>query len=168
MALPILSVDMDPDVAGVQPEDTVGLLAGALPYVDVFLPNDDEARMLTNEDDPVRQAQVFLDGGVGTVVVTQGAEGVVVRTRDRTISAGAFDVAVVDPSGSGDAFDAGFIIGILEGWDLDRTITFASAIGASACTQRGCTPGVFTRDQALAFIAQRELPVEEMVVRTIE
>ena len=69
---------------------------------------------------------------------------------------------VVDPSGSGDAFDAGFIIGMLEGWELARTIEFASAIGASACTQRGCTPGVFTREEAFGFISRRDFNVTVM------
>ena len=150
------------DVAGVQPTHHLEDVRDALPYVDAFLPNDDEARLLTGEANPARQAEVFLDCGAGAVVVTQGAEGVVVRARDQMISAGVFSVNVVDPSGSGDAFDTGFIIGMLEGWDLAPTIAFASAIGASACTQRGCTPGVFTRDEAFGFISQRDFPVTEM------
>jgi sugar/nucleoside kinase (ribokinase family) len=150
------------DVAGVQPEHSLGDVRDALPYTDVFLPNDDEARLLTGESDPGRQAERFLEGGAGTVVVTQGSEGLVVRTKDQSLSAGVFAVNVVDPSGSGDAFDAGFIIGMLEGWDLARTITFASAIGAAACTQRGCTPGVFTREEAFGFISRQDFAVTEM------
>ena len=61
-----------------------------------------------------------------------------------------------------DAFDAGFILGLLEGWDLRRTIEFASAIGASACTQSGCTAGVFTRDEAVAFLAQNHIEISDI------
>ena len=150
------------DVAGVQPEHGLDAVRAALPYADVFLPNDDEARLLTGEVDPVRQAELFVESGAGTALVTQGADGVVVRTQDRTLRAGVFAVNVVDPSGSGDAFDAGFIIGMLEGWDLARTVKFASAIGASACTQRGCTPGVFTREEAFGFISRRDFDIAEM------
>jgi len=150
------------DVAGVQPEHSLGDVQDALPYADVFLPNDDEARLLTGEMDAMRQADLFLDRGAGTVVVTQGAQGAIVRTKDQALGAGVFAVNVVDPSGSGDAFDAGFIIGMLEGWNLVRTITFASAIGAAACTQRGCTPGVFTREEAFAFISRQDFTVTEM------
>jgi sugar/nucleoside kinase (ribokinase family) len=66
----------------------------------------------------------------------------------------AFTTRVVDPSGAGDAFAAGFIVGLLEGWDMSKTLRFASAIGASACTALGCNAGVFTRPQADAFLIQ--------------
>jgi sugar/nucleoside kinase (ribokinase family) len=150
------------DVAGVQPSHSLDDLLEALPFVDVFLPNDDEATLLTGERDPARQAQLFLDAGASTVAITLGAKGVVVGTQKETLLAGVFAVDVVDPSGSGDAFDAGFIIGMLEGWDLARTVEFASAIGASACTQRGCTPGVFTREEAFGFIERRDFPIRLM------
>ncbi len=150
------------DVAGVQPEHGIEAVSDALPYTDVFLPNHDEARLLTGEIDPARQAELFVEHGAGTAVVTLGAEGVVVQTRDQTLSASGFQVDVVDPSGSGDAFDAGFIIGMLEAWDLARTIEFASAVGASACTQRGCTPGVFTRDEAFGFISRHDMTIETL------
>jgi len=150
------------DVAGVQPEHGLEDLREALAYTDVFLPNDDEARLLTGEVDPVRQADMFVQCGAKTAVVTLGAKGVVVRTQDQTLRASAFDVEVVDPSGSGDAFDAGFIIGLLEGWDLARTVEFASAIGASACTARGCTPGVFNREEAFEFISRHDFDIVAM------
>ena len=67
---------------------------------------------------------------------------------------------VIDPSGAGDAFDAGFIWGMLQGWDLRRTLEFAAAIGASACLKLGCTPGVFTMDEATAFLEKNKLDIE--------
>jgi sugar/nucleoside kinase (ribokinase family) len=44
------------------------------------------------------------------------------------------------------------MVGLLEGWDLARTVTFASAVGALACTALGCTQGVRTRTETEAFI----------------
>ena len=41
---------------------------------------------------------------------------------------------------------------MLEGWSLADTLRFASAIGASSCTALGCTPGIFTREQAADFL----------------
>jgi sugar/nucleoside kinase (ribokinase family) len=61
----------------------------------------------------------------------------------------------VDPSGGGDAFDAGFIVGMLEGWDLAQTVAFASAAGALACTALGCTAGLCTRAETELFIRSR-------------
>jgi len=135
------------------------VLGRVLPLTDVFLPNDDEAALLSGETDPERQAAAFLALGCGTAVITLGERGVLARTATQTVRAPAFRVEAVDPSGAGDAFDAGFIIGLLEGWDLVQTVAFACAIGASATMKLGCTPGVFTRSEADAFLAENKLPI---------
>ncbi|MCC7355598.1 MAG: sugar kinase [Anaerolineae bacterium] len=137
-------------------------LAEALPYTDVFLPNDDEAYLLTGESDPVAQARAFLACGCPNVVVTLGEKGALAATPREMVRAPVFPVDVVDPSGAGDAFDAGYIYGLLQGWGLRRTLEFASAIGASACTKLGCTPGVFTLPEAEAFLAKNHLQMETL------
>ena len=148
------------DVAGVDPQGGLDALKPILPHADAFLPNGDEAALLTGETDPARQAEIFTRMGVETAIVTLGEKGLAARTRGgRTIRAEAFAVEVIDASGSGDAFDAGFIVGMLEGWNLERTITFASAIGASCCTRLGCTAGVFDRRQAEEYLASHRLAV---------
>ena len=76
-----------------------------------------------------------------------------------TLEAPAFPVEVVDVSGAGDAFVAGFIVGLLEQWSLADTLRFASLIGASACTHLGCTGGVFTRAEAEAYLQTHQLPI---------
>jgi ribokinase len=68
-------------------------------------------------------------------------------------------VEVVEPSGAGDAFAAGLIVGVLEGWELGRSAQFASVLGASACTALGCGAGVFTRAQAVDYLAAHALPL---------
>jgi sugar/nucleoside kinase (ribokinase family) len=150
------------DVAGVRPEEGIEPLRQVLPHTDVFLPNDDEGRLITGEVDPAQQARFFLECGVGTAVVTLGGAGAVVCTNEQGLHASAFPVEAVDPSGGGDAFDAGWIVGLLEGWNLHRTIEFASAIGASACTRSGCTAGVLTRDEAEVFLAQNQIEITEI------
>jgi len=142
-----------PSTVSYDVDDALGQI---LPFTDVFLPNDDEAALLTGEKDPERQAAAFLARGCGTVVVTMGERGVLAKTAAQTVRAPAFQVETVDPSGAGDAFDAGFIIGLLKGWGLDETVEFACAIGASATTKLGCTPGVFTMAEARAFLAEHE------------
>lgn len=133
------------------------VLRAVLPHTDVFLPNDDEAALLTGERDAERQAEAFLARGCGAAVITMGERGVLAKTATQTVRASAFRVDAVDPSGAGDAFDAGFIIGLLEGWDLPQTVRFACAVGASATMKSGCTPGVFTMAEALAFLEEHEL-----------
>ncbi len=127
-------------------------------YTDFFLPNQDEAALLTGEDSPQAQAEAFLryNPEMG-VAITMGKEGALLRTKDKIIIASSYRIKIVDPSGGGDAFDAGFIHGILEGWDLERTLKFASATGASAVRAMGCTAGVFTQEETLHFMKDNEL-----------
>lgn len=148
------------DVAGVAPGSGRAMLADVLPHVDAFLPNEDEARLLSGEGDPVRQAAWFVGLGARTAVVTRGGDGLVAATREGAWTARAFPVEVVDASGAGDAFDAGFIVGMLEGWDLERTLAYGAAIGASCCTRLGATAGVFTRSEADAFVAGHPFALE--------
>ena len=128
-------------------------VAGVLPEVDYFVPNDDEGAALTGESDPRRQVERLLELGAGTVIVTMGERGLVAGSRDETIELPAPRVDVVEPSGAGDAFAAGLVYGLLQGWALRRCLEFASVIGASACTRLGCTAGLFTRAEADAYLA---------------
>lgn len=121
-------------------------LRAILPSVDFFLPNYDEARHVTGEQDPERQAAVFNEAGAGTVVITMGADGLLVRTAIGSKRVRAPSVDVVDGSGAGDAFAAGLIVGILEGWSLEQSLLFASDVGALACTALGCTDGIPDRE----------------------
>jgi sugar/nucleoside kinase (ribokinase family) len=134
-------------------------LERVLPFVDVFLPNDEEAEHLTGEEEPRHQAEAFLRAGCATVVITRGEHGALLMDQTHVIEAPAFDVTLVDSSGAGDAFAGGFIAGMMMGLDRAETVRFASAIGASCCTSLGCTTGVFTREQAEAFLRERPLPL---------
>ena len=69
-----------------------------------------------------------------------------VRTR-------AFSVDFVDGTGSGDAFAAGYIHGLLEGQSAERCLEFGSALGASCVRSPGATTGVFTRPELEKFLS---------------
>lgn len=125
-----------------------------LPLADYFLPNEDEARALTGEADPRAQAERMLEAGANTVVIKRGADGAFARSRDEAFDVPAPPIEAVEPSGAGDAFAAGLIVGLLEGWSLRRTVRFASLSGGSACTALGCYEGAFTREEADAFLSQ--------------
>jgi sugar/nucleoside kinase (ribokinase family) len=145
----------------VVPQDYSGMtaLAPLLPHVDYFLPNQDEACRLTGCADAERQVQSFLDHGAATVIVTVGAEGALAARGGQRWRAEAYRVPSVDPSGSGDAFAAGIVAGILAGWDMPRTLRYAAALGASATTAIGTTDGVFTASAAQAFLDRHPLSV---------
>ena len=127
-------------------------LAAVLPEVDFFTPNDHEARLLTGEDEPRAQAVRLLEAGCGAALITQGEKGVLAACAGQVLELPAYSLPVVDGSGAGDAFAAGLIAGLLRGWEVRECLCLASAVGASACTKLGCTPGVFTWAEAEAFL----------------
>jgi sugar/nucleoside kinase (ribokinase family) len=137
-------------------------LRALLPLTDYFLPNQDEARALTGERDPGRQAARFLEEGARTVVIKKGACGAFVQSAGGSFEMSAPAVDVVEPSGAGDAFAAGLVLGILEGWEIERQVRFASVMGGSACTALGCWAGTFTRAQAEAFVREHPLPARRI------
>lgn len=136
-------------------------LEPVLPHVDVFMPNDEEAEALTGLADPRAQADRFLAMGCGSVVITQGSRGTLIAEPGRSWTAGVYPINFVDGSGSGDAFAAGYILGLLEGWDTPERLRFASAVGALACTRLGCTTGVTGRPAVEDLIASHQLTVTE-------
>ncbi|HEX6485510.1 MAG TPA: sugar kinase [Nocardioidaceae bacterium] len=102
----------------------------ALPHTDYFLPNDEQLLGLTGADSLEKAGRVILDKGAGCVAVTRGAQGALVVTADETIAVPAFDVEVVDTTGCGDAFSAGFLRGLALGKDLRESAVLGSATAA--------------------------------------
>jgi sugar/nucleoside kinase (ribokinase family) len=135
-------------------------LAPLLPFIDVFLPNDDEAAVLTGRKRLEDQARALLDGGAGTVIVTRGRHGFLAARGKEAWRAGIYPMKVVDPSGSGDAFNSGVMTGMVRGWDLSATLRYAAAVGASAVRAVGTTTGVFSAKEAKAFVAAHTLKLE--------
>ena len=132
-------------------------LRPVLPLVDLFMPNRDEAAALLGLHDPVEQAVALRDWGCAAVVITCGAEGAVYADADSVLRVRPYPVELVDGSGAGDAFTGGLVAGVLEGWPVERSLRFASAVGASACRGLGCTTTLFTRAEALAAADEVEL-----------
>ncbi|OAI53963.1 hypothetical protein AYO47_03810 [Planctomyces sp. SCGC AG-212-M04] len=143
------------DVVIGDPAPVRAMLAEALPETDVFLPNHDEAKLLTGLDDPWRQAEHFCGLGAKTVVITAGHDGAYAVSPQERVHLPSFEVEQVDGTGSGDAFVAGFIFGLLEKADLKRCLRYGAAMGASAVQAVGATTGVFRREELLAFLGEQ-------------
>ena len=116
--------------------------------------------MILGETDPLRQALAFRDLGARRVVVTKGEHGAIAISDQICVDVGTFPIDFVDGSGGGDAFDAGYIAGLLDGRDEIGCLTLASAIGASCVRAVGTTAGVFTREEAELFLATHRLRVD--------
>lgn len=150
------------DVAAPGPGNYLPELERLLPHVDVFLPNHHEAQLISGETDPVRQAELFHRLGAGTVVITMGGDGSVLVAEKVRLRAGIFPVQFVDGSGGGDAFDAGYIYGLLNNLATEDCLRVASALGASCVRAIGTTPGVFTRPECEAFLREHSLKIERI------
>ncbi len=148
------------DVATPGPADYLKHLRIVLPETDVFLPNTDEATLILGESDPVKQAEAFRALGAKRVVITCGDRGAVVISEGLRAKLGTYPVTFIDGSGGGDAFDAGYIAGLIEDHSERDCLKLASAVGASCVRAVGTTAGIFTRPEADAFIRQHELTFE--------
>lgn len=151
------------DVVIPDPRNTWQELVQVLPQTDVFLPNFDEAVLLTGLDDPVAQGRRFRDAGAGTVIITCGGQGAILQTQRDCWRSGAFSVEFVDGTGSGDAFAAGYITGLLEQESARRCLEMGSALGASCVRRPGATTGVFNRAELDEFLAGNRLRIEPVL-----
>lgn len=147
----------------VTPQQHMGMkhLKRLLPLIDVFVPNEDEARAFTGLTDPHDQLKLLEKSGAKTVIITRGSEGTLAAREGRIWRSGTYQMNVVDPSGSGDAFTSGVIRSLLAGFELPQMLRYASAVGASATRAAGTTDAVFTAQEAEAFIKDHPLTVTE-------
>lgn len=123
-----------------------------LPYTDIFLPSIEEAKMITGLEQPAEIGDFLLGHGVKVVGLKMGEQGCYIKGDGQELSLPAFKVDVVDTSGAGDAFVAGFLAGLLRGWDLETVGRFANAVGATCVTAIGCTAGIKTMEETLKFM----------------
>jgi sugar/nucleoside kinase (ribokinase family) len=128
-------------------------LETCLPYLDAFVPTIEEAQAITGLDEPRAVGQKLLDSGVGIVGLKMAGQGCLVMDQSgEIIRLSAHEVEVIDTTGAGDAFAAGFIAGVLYGWSLERTAQFANVVGALCVTGVGAAGGVRSFDETVAFM----------------
>lgn len=141
------------DCLGVRGDDPAALLAQVLPYVDVFMPNEDEALAITGASDALTAARELRALGAATVIVKRGPDGALVADADgeRAIPGIAVE-AVVDTTGCGDAFCAGVIVARCAGWPIDDAARLGCATGTLNVRALGSDAGARDVDEALAFL----------------
>jgi sugar/nucleoside kinase (ribokinase family) len=141
------SVDPNWDPSG---EWDLGFAAAAA-EADVVLPNAAECRALARIDDVEAAARALAGPGERVVAVKCGADGALAIGPDGSPArAEAIPVPAVDTTGAGDAFDAGFLVGWLEGRPLADALRLGVACGSLSTRAAGGTDGQPTRDEAEA------------------
>lgn len=120
-------------------DEEIRTILPALPFVDYFLPTEDEAKIISEESDPEVSVNAFLESGAKRVIVKLGAQGcLLTETRRGVVKVeGAKPDSVVDTTGAGDVFAAAFISRLLEGEDVLSSAKFANSAAAIACTAQG-------------------------------
>lgn len=140
----------------------LAMLDDLLPQIDYFLPNRDEATILTGERQPLVQLAALRAKGARRVVITDGSAGSLALDGDHLWQAPAYPADRLDPSGAGDAYAAGLITGMIRGWDFPAMLRYGSALGASAVRAPGTTTSVFRPPEAEAFMAAHAIEVREI------
>lgn len=129
-----------------------------LPLIDVLVPNEHEAALLTDRRvtsaaDAIAAGRVLQQAGAKEVIVTLGAHGAVWVAAD-AVHIPARPVAAVDTVAAGDAFCGAFAGALAEGRSTLDAIHFASAAAAISVTRLGAQPSLPQRDEITSLLAQ--------------
>ncbi len=154
------------DFIGVPKPNLAEMIAHSLPYIDYFMPNIEEAQMISGLHDRRAMQQFFFDRGVTTIIFKMGALGSAIATqadgRIHEVRLPAFKVPVIDTTGCGDAYCAGFITGLSKGWPVQEAARLGSACGSLVASGLGSDAGIVDFDETVKFMNSAEtLPMDE-------
>jgi len=123
-----------------------------LRYVDILLLGEREASALVGAKKPEKAARDLLKFGPKIVALKLGEKGCFILTEMERVRSPAFSIKVVDTTGAGDAFDAGFLTGVIREWGLKRTARFANALGSLSTTRIGAQSALPNRREIKRFL----------------
>ncbi len=127
--------------------ETAAVVLPLLPYIDYFMPSIEEAREMSGQSTPEDCARFYLDQGAQACVFTLGAEGAFYAHSDGTrMVSPAYEIEVVDTTGCGDAFDAGFITALHHKMDVETGLRFAQAAAGLVASGLGSDAGIVSFD----------------------
>ena len=137
-----------------------------LPFVDVFVPNENEAEIITDKKDIYSQSSILLSAGAGLIVITRGTNGLFAEDIENIIEMESIPVKTVDPSGCGDCFTAGIAAGLSNEFDTIDALKYGTAAGALSASQIGCTTGITEHALIKTFINNN--PINYKITRKEE
>lgn len=113
----------------------------ALRELDMFMPNEREAELLTGQSEPEAMLRAFARAGVRGVALKLGERGSILLWEDEIYRCPPLDVKAVDTTGAGDCFNAGFIHAWLNGETPQRRLQFGNVCGALSTQKLGGIEG---------------------------
>jgi len=134
----------------------IARLSPLLKKVHQILLNHEEAKELTGKHSLHDAARILFKAGPKTVIIKKGSEGVFAATSDNKFSVPVYRVKVVDTTGAGDAFSAGFVTAQLEGKTLRESVEFANATANLKITRAGAR-ALPTRKAVERFLRMNKL-----------
>ena len=152
-ALTVLDLDYRPTLWE-SPDAASAQISKALEKVSIVIGNLEECKLATSESDPDRVANAFLDKGAEIAVVKMGPKGVLAKSHNETVIKLPHPIKVLNGLGAGDSFGGAFCYGLLEGWDLDRVITFANMAGAINASRSDCSTAMPTTQEVVSALKQ--------------
>jgi len=134
--------------------ETIKDLQPLLGYIDYIFPNEEELSVISGTDLDTA-AKELLHLGVTHVIVKRGGKGCKVYTGNNEIEVSAYVTdQMVDTTGAGDSFAAGFIYGLSQGFELEKCARFANAT-ASCCVEKiGATEGIVSLEEPMRRFGQ--------------
>jgi len=147
-----LGITTSLDTAWDSKDNWMSVLEPCLHHLDIFMPSIEEARMITEKEEPEEIAELLLSYGIGTVALKMGDQGSYIRTRDWEMSVPIYKVEAIDATGAGDAFAAGFLAGVSQGQDHREAAKLANAVGACCTTAIGAIAGVRNMQETLELM----------------
>ena len=148
------------DLVAIERPDLMDLIRPCLPYIDYFMPGLEEAEMMTGLKNRKDIIKFFLDCGVKTTVFKMGARGSSIafqengRVQEMIIP--IFKTKLVDTTGCGDAYCAGFITGLLMGYDMQKRGLLGAAAAALVAAGLGSDAGINDLASTLEFMETGE------------
>jgi sugar/nucleoside kinase (ribokinase family) len=134
-------------------------IAPAFAHLDYLLPNEEQVLALSARSDLAEGCRALLERGVGCVAASCGADGAVVVDRENVARVRAFEVDVVDTTGCGDAFSAGFLRGLSLGRAREEAARLGCAVAALVAQGLGSDHGDFDLAAADELINQAKKAV---------
>jgi len=109
---------------------------------DYFIASETFATALVGDDKPMEACKRLAELGPRVVGVTLGPRGYVALAQGKVIKKSAYPVEAIDTTGCGDVFHAGFIYGLIQGWDIEKSLDFAAWAAAMVSRKLGGRAGI--------------------------
>jgi sugar/nucleoside kinase (ribokinase family) len=113
-----------------------------LEHIDVLLLDEVEAKRVSRREHVIDAIEKLASKGRLTVAVKAGRKGCIIGKDGRIHSVKPFGTEPVSTIGAGDAIDAAFIYGSLQGWTIDKIGRFSNVVAALSMTKLGCMTAV--------------------------